>query len=381
MERAKVNEIDLPASRRVLVMSDVHGNRDFFWSLLGALDFSPEDALIVLGDLLEKGEGSLTLLREVMALSNTHRVHMLCGNCDNLTYNFADGNPDIPQSFYESYIFKWGEKCILRQMADELGLPLRSPADFPALRRAIRAHYRPELDFLRSLPTILRSGPFLFVHGGVPREQDLETLSAWPCMKNDDFLGQGLSFRRWVVVGHWPVTLYHPSIPSARPLLLPERHIISIDGGCQLKWDGQLNALILPAGDHTAFQWAAWDGLPMGEALDSQAPSGDSINIRWSENPVEVLEPGPEFSRCRHLASGRELDILTSYLYQSGGVTRCEDSTDYRLPVTPGDRLSIVRETSRGYLAKREGVTGWYSGRVRPLPTRIIPKPLLPSAL
>ena len=79
---------------------------------------------------------------------------------------------------------------------------------------------------------------------------------------------------------------------------------------------------------------------------------------------MEVLERGEEFSRCRHLASGRVLDILTEYLYEKGGVTRCEDSTDYRLPVEPGDALSIVRATSRGYLAKKAGVTGWYTGRL-----------------
>ena len=45
-------------------------------------------------------------------------------------------------------------------------------------------------------------------------------------------------------------------------------------------------------------------------------------------------------------------------------MTRCEDSTDYRLPVEPGDALSIVRATSRGYLAKKAGVTGWYTGRL-----------------
>lgn len=40
-------------------------------------------------------------------------------------------------------------------------------------------------------------------------------------MKNDDFLGQGHSFDKWVIVGHWPVTLYHPDIQSAAPILLP----------------------------------------------------------------------------------------------------------------------------------------------------------------
>ena len=42
----------------------------------------------------------------------------------------------------------------------------------------------------------------------------------------------------------------------------------------------------------------------------------------------------------------------------------CEDSTDYRLPVLPGDRLSLVARTSRGCLMKKNGVTGWYSGRL-----------------
>lgn len=364
MQRATVQTITLPPERRVLVLSDIHGNRDFFWSLLRALNFSPEDELILLGDLLEKGEESLTLLREVMELTKSHRVHMLCGNCDNLTYNFADENPDIPPSFYESYIFKWGKKCILGQMADELGLPLQSPADFPALRAAIRDAYGRELAFLRSLPTILLTDEFLFVHGGVPREDRLEELTAWPCMKNDDFLPKGYSFRRWVVVGHWPVTLYRLDIASAAPLLLPERHILSIDGGCQLKWDGQLNALILPAGAHTDFHYAAWDGLPLATALDNQAPSTHSINIRWSENPVEVLERGAEFCRCRHLATGAVLDILTEYLYERDGAVRCEDSTDYRLPVAAGDVLTVVRETSRGILAKKDGVTGWYTGRI-----------------
>ena len=42
----------------------------------------------------------------------------------------------------------------------------------------------------------------------------------------------------------------------------------------------------------------------------------------------------------------------------------CEDSTDYRLPVLPGDPLSLVARTSRGCLMKKNGVTGWYSGRL-----------------
>ena len=74
--------------------------------------------------------------------------------------------------------------------------------------------------------------------------------------------------------------------------------------------------------------------------------------------------PGEGLSRCRHLESGRELYILTSSLRRTGERLWCEDSTDYRLPVEPGDRLSLVARTSRGCLMKKNGVTGWYFGRL-----------------
>ena len=216
------------------------------------------------------------------------------------------------------------------------------------------------------MPTILLNDRYLFVHGGVPREDRLEDLTARACMKNDDFLNQGHAFQRWVIVGHWPVTLYRKDIPSAKPLVLPDRHIVSIDGGCNLKADGQLNALILPKEPGEDFAWLAYDGFPVMVAREDQAPSPNPINIRWGHSALEVLSLGEEFSRCRHLESRRELDILTDYLRQGPAGPYCLDSTDYLLPVRAGDRLAIVRRTSRGALAKKDGVTGWYLGKLGP---------------
>ena len=79
---------------------------------------------------------------------------------------------------------------------------------------------------------------------------------------------------------------------------------------------------------------------------------------------LELLEEGDELSLCRHLESGRELYILTEYLRRDGEKLWCEDSTDYRLPVQPGDRLRVVRKIRNGALCKKEGVTGWYFGRL-----------------
>ena len=74
------------------------------------------------------------------------------------------------------------------------------------------------------------------------------------------------------------------------------------------------------------------------------------------------LERGEEFSLCRQASTGRTLEVPTKYLRRQGDRDWCEDISDYRLGVEPGDALSIVEETSRGRLCKKNGVTGWYFG-------------------
>ena len=73
---------------------------------------------------------------------------------------------------------------------------------------------------------------------------------------------------------------------------------------------------------------------------------------------------GSEMCIRDSLETGRVLEVLTEYLYVDRGVTRCEDSTDYRLAVRPGDTLSVVRRISDRALVKKDGVTGWYFGRL-----------------
>ena len=362
--KAKVRQLPLPPGRRVLVVSDIHGNLPLLKGALAKAGFCREDVLIVLGDILERSLGSLETLRYVMELAKNYTVYSILGNCDNLVLDFVDGNGDLSDGFFHERWFTLGERSVLVKMAHLAGAAVDTPADYPAARAAIRAKFAPELDFLRSLPHILVNDDYLFVHGGVPREERLEELDAFGVMKNDNFLNQGHSFRRWVIVGHWPVTLYRTDIPSASPIVDGEKHIVSIDGGCTLKWDGQVNALILPETPDGVFTWVSYDGFPEVTALDPQAASDDPINIRYGHSRLEVLERGAEFCRCRHVETGRELEVLTEYLWEKNGQTYCEDSTDYRLPVSPGDTLSVVRRTSRGLLAKKNGETGWYFGAV-----------------
>ena len=96
------------------------------------------------------------------------------------------------------------------------------------MRQTLRAAFPQVREWLAKLPTILETEHLVFVHGGVPSLEHMEQLNRWRCMKNDDFRGQGHSFEKYVIVGHWPVTLYHEHIPSAAPIFDWDRKIISM---------------------------------------------------------------------------------------------------------------------------------------------------------
>ena len=366
-KKAVVQEMTLPPDRRLLMVSDIHGNLPFLKGLLRKADFGKGDTLFLLGDMLEKGKDSLDTLHFIMELQKEYDVRPVCGNCDNLVIDFLDGDRKGDQVFYLPYLSRRPES-ILRQMGALHGVEqVTGYEDLDALRRVVQEHFAPEMAFLQALPTVLRSHKLLLVHGGVEDEEHPETLDAWHCMKNDDFRSKKIHFRRTCVVGHWPVTLYDPQKPSAKPLHDREQNLWSIDGGCVLKLDGQLNALIFQGEGDPDPHYVAYDGLPAATALDDQAEMADAVNIRWGKSEVEVLQRGKERSLCRHLRTGRELLILNTYLYEGqDGVTHCEDSTDYRLPVRAGERVKVVARVEGDALVKKDGVTGWYGGRLEP---------------
>ena len=140
---AQVIRPHIEPGRRVIAVSDVHGNLPFLKGVLEKVHFSPSDVLIIVGDLLEKGRYSLDTLRYVMELQKSHTVYTLCGNCDyidcvflkggtsggsfSIQINRRYGSPvkyrDIDQEVWPILSEFWRERSVLIQMAMEAGLP------------------------------------------------------------------------------------------------------------------------------------------------------------------------------------------------------------------------------------------------------------------
>ena len=359
--KARVKNLSLPEGRRILAVSDIHGNLPYLKGLLEKTRFGPGDILVIVGDLLEKGPYSLDTLRFVMELGKKHEIHTVCGNCDwwfQILYT-----PELINKQHSLWYINHKPHNLARQMCREIGYRVSEDMDVLDMRETLAAAFPEEFEFLGAMPEVLDTGDYIFVHGGLP-EGGPEDWDAWQCMKFDNFMNRGRRFNRWVICGHWPVMLYHDNIVCANPVLDREKRIISIDGGCVLKDDGQLNALVIPYAGSEDFSCIAYDPFPTGTVLDLQRAAEKSWYIRWGDAKVRVLRRGDEFCRCRHLRTGYEMDILTKYVYGDGAQCEVNDCTDYELPLRPGDVVSVVETTSRGYFVKHGGVSGWYRGRL-----------------
>ncbi|MBQ8551902.1 MAG: metallophosphoesterase [Clostridia bacterium] len=387
MYKTKTAHIEAKPNRRILVTSDVHGHTQHLTSVLETANFSADDLLIIVGDIIEKGPDSLNTLRYVMKLCREGRAIALMGNVDLWRLDVTETLQDKPDNItsYLDYLRgmrKWKGTCLFDEMCRQLGITVETESELHEALPLVLERYSTEFDFLRSLPTALEADKYIFVHGGLPRTELADDLTAenignpYNVLKYDRFLPtareKGQCFSRYIVSGHYPVTLYAENIPSANPIVDKATHTISIDGGCGLKNDGQLNLLIFPTidCDPDDITYIYYDGFPTVTAKTAQEGSTDSINVRWGDNEVRFLSISGDIAEIEHIRTSHRLYVPVDYLYadvsslSAGDIIRVNDCTDYLLPVRAGDRISVIRRTSHGILAKKGGVSGWYMGEI-----------------
>jgi hypothetical protein len=362
----KYQKLDIPYDKRILVTSDIHGHDKLFAQLLDRVSYTSDDILIIVGDIVDKGKESLKVLRRIMRLCDAGNVIPLIGNVDAWRLHMIDAiNEESAQSFYDFVVQQrnWCGACFYEEMANEIGRSIEKPHDIVDSKKDVLNSFDSELNFLANLPTIAEANNYIFVHGGL-RDKSMEAnlqRNLFDLLKYNNFDATDITFDKYVVVGHWPTALYCKNYPCCNPIIDNEKHIISIDGGCGIKRYGQLNMLILPSihCNPSDIDFIYCDDLPVFTAETEQSESQESISINWTDNKITVLEENEEFSYCRHSSSGKELWIYNDFI--SSDKTSCTDTTDYVLPVSKGDKLSLCLHTSRGCLAKKNGTLGWYT--------------------
>ncbi len=378
----KIQKIDARPGQRLLVVSDIHGHPDRLAQLLRQMDYSGDDILILVGDLIEKGPESLRTVQYVMDLCRRHPVYVSMGNVDlGRLQKVEDDSPEGVEDW--AGFLNWAQNVwggsLYHDMLADMGIPIEQVTGEKAAgyRSRLLERFHEELEFLWSRPTILTAGKYLFVHGGIPTE-DLNALKGTdpqPYLKNDDFWNQGVSFKEHiVVVGHWPTCLYRKDREDVSPVFDSERQILCIDGGNGLKRSGQLNGIVIPhcQAQMEEIRWTGYDGSRQIEALERQKGRAASVHIQYFDNLVDCLEQKGDMALWRQVTTGKRFEGPVGWTYRDEeGRKHFSDYADTELDVKPGDILWVILETDAGYYCKKNGLIGWYKGAARPVERRL----------
>lgn len=348
--------------RRIIVIGDLNGNDEAFTRLLAKVRYMKNDILVILGDIIEQGPDSLRTLRHIMELSANNAVYTVVGDrdiiCKELLRN--DRNEELLR-----YVLS-RKSGIIWDMCQNSNITLRENTNMFLVKQSLRVLYEREIAFICALPHVVELKNFVFAHAQI-LPGDIEEMKPTEVIRCDAFLDKGFSFDRYVIVGHWPVMLYDNEKRDANPIINRTRKIICMNGGISEKHDGQLNALVIANGVSEDFTVYYEDTLPKGRILNSQVAGEFCHSICAPNNEVRPLRKDKDFVYCRQESLERDFWIPKSYLHEQNGKVYSDDITDYQIRVTFEDVVSIVEETSRGFLIKKDGVTGWYYGLLEPL--------------
>jgi len=366
--KATIQYVDIPRGKRVLAASDLHGHGSRLARLLRKAGFCEDDMLFLVGDCLERGRENLKTLRMVMELCRLPNVFATVGNVDlwALTY-FTQSAEDIKARI--DLFVKHHGSTLFTELCEEAGLPYDTLAQIAYARDRLPLLYRDEIEFIRSLPTIIETPFYRFVHGGLPTKNldELDMSNPLHYLKNDAFIDQGVSFDKWLIVGHWPASLYHRDRIDLNPYVSISQRIIDIDGGSGVKSDGQVNLLVFPHAGEDSFTSLCTDDFPRFRALDPQQESETSGNINYADPWVEILEVRDSLTRVRRISDGYEMWTVKPVKTEDGKSRLWGDSTDYRHQIFPGDVISLIARDAVGCYIKKDGVCGYYNGRIEPL--------------
>ncbi|MBR3183982.1 MAG: metallophosphoesterase, partial [Firmicutes bacterium] len=67
------------------VCSDIHGQYDLYKSMLDEINFTAEDHLYILGDMIDRGQDGIRILQDVVSRPN---VTCLLGNHEYMMWNY-----------------------------------------------------------------------------------------------------------------------------------------------------------------------------------------------------------------------------------------------------------------------------------------------------
>lgn len=221
--------------RRLLVISDIHGQIETFKKLLDKSGFDREkDLLFLLGDYVDRGKDPKAVIKQVRTLENQGAI-VLKGNHEDLMERALSSlHPDA----IKNWAYNGGAQTLASYGLSIEGL-------FSGARNGIKPDLpddlQDDLKWVGRLNNYAETDHYLFVHAGVdPDKPVAETDEHTLLWIRTPFFTQ-YHGSKTVLFGHTPTIRLHGS----NDVYFGKNNIIGIDGGCV--YGGQLNCLELPS--------------------------------------------------------------------------------------------------------------------------------------
>lgn len=197
-------------------VSDIHGCYEELCKVLNKLNLKPKDTLIFMGDYVDRGPDSKSVIEKIIELQSYCNVITLKGNHEDMMYKALTDQT-------ERNIFFWvqnGGMVTLQSYGK-----LKDVLDRPFDNKILKSH----IDFIETLKLYHETDTHIFVHAspglGVPLKEQPEAHLIWRRPQEDDeeFNYSHISGKT-IISGH-------TAQASGVPLKLSDKNIL-IDTGC-----------------------------------------------------------------------------------------------------------------------------------------------------
>ncbi len=212
--------------RRMLAISDIHGDLDKFERLLELVKYNDQaDQLLLLGDYVDRGPHSRAVLDRVIELRDKGAITLIGNHEKMMMEAFRADSMSVKRWFYNGGIKTLQNYGYHIEKDDaKYWYTTEEMPNLLQINKEIQRH----LEILKEFPYYYETDTHIFVHAGVHPETPLESTDPHLLVWIREEFHNGYTGHKTVVFGHTPTKYLHKS----DEVYFGKNNIIGIDGGC-----------------------------------------------------------------------------------------------------------------------------------------------------
>lgn len=361
----QIVKIDVKDDYRIVAISDIHGGYDKLKSLIKKVNLRERDYLIILGDVIEKGERSYETFELCKKLMESENVFYIKGNWE-YAVEQVFSNGELAQKIL-NYVKRVEYESILSTWIEKYGKKIDEFHSSLELYEFLSGKLEDDIDLISNLPLALEIDEFIFVHSGLGEHEDWRKSTIDEMLINDEYNSSENRSDKYVVVGHWPTSNYRKNSLNSEVYINDCKKIISIDGGYSVKQTGQLNAFIIEkrkgeisfsSESSSDFEKMNYVRKNLNNEFENILIHSEIVDVGWPDYDLTLIERMDKVSKCKK--NNQIFYIANELIEEKDG--KFISSVDYIsnfLNIDDNEVVEVVTRYSDFSLVKYKFEFGW----------------------